>query len=175
MHVMCKRIFKVKYLLEDLADEINFYAGSTYLVVLIKLWNCVRVCGLFVLALTKENVKKWSFLNLLANKKFPSEHLKASAKEGKILLVFIRNAMGKSKKTSLFFIFSWSSYRIIIHLYRHNNSSEILLMNQLKFDTEQIWSATRLLARENNSQQRSCCCTSNLLDSKLRLIYQQNF
>lgn len=62
-----------------------------------------------------------------------------------------------------------SSYRIIIHLYRRNDSSEIMQINQLKFEIDQVWAIASLLLRENNSQQRSCD-GSDLLYSGLRLI-----
>lgn len=51
------------------------------------------------------------------------------------------------------------SHKMIIHLNRRNNPSEILLINQSEFKIEQIPSILRFLAPENNSQQyaRSTC------------------
>lgn len=51
------------------------------------------------------------------------------------------------------------SRKMIIHLNRRNNPSEILLINQSEFKIEQIPNILRFLAPENNSQQyaRSTC------------------
>ena len=77
----------------------------------------------------------------------------------------------------IFFEF-WSSYGIIIHLYGHNNSPEILLINQFWFEIQRISSTTRLLLRENNSQQYFICWASRTsctrIISNILYINRQN-